>query len=103
VELRQLKEFYYEPGLLRKALRGERLRDVISLQGTRLYPEVEEPLDLKGTSLTIRLKNRGGGIGPVRVFVNGALFKADVRPPGLDPGAPRATIPVDLSTCRNLM
>ena len=97
----QLKERFYEPGLLAKVTghSTEPLRDIASLKHVRLYPEVIYAVDARdGYKLRITLANRGGGIGPVQVFVNGKEVVADARDEKLrrNPQTPRATLTVDL-------
>jgi Caspase domain len=73
VELSQLKEYFYEPGLLLKllGLSDEKLHKIPSFTDMQLYPQVigENPPD--SSSLMIKLKNQGGGFGKVVVKVNG--------------------------------
>ncbi len=47
--------------------------------------------------MSIRLTNRGGGIGPVQVFVNAKECIADARPAKFDADAAKATLTVDLA------
>lgn len=82
INLDQLKEMYYEPGLLQKILgfSKEPLRPVVPLNEIKLYPEiVEQKFDEKSEKLIVRLKNRGGGIGETRVLVNDKMVVADAR------------------------
>jgi WD40 repeat protein len=82
IKLDQLKEAYYEPGLLQKLLgfNKESLRPIIPLENVRLFPEIlEQKFDEKTETLTFKLKNRGGGIGETRILVNGKLAVADAR------------------------
>ncbi|WP_165841048.1 WD40 domain-containing protein [Larkinella punicea] len=79
IELEQLKQRYYQPGLL-PILMGnskETLRQVPAFEGVNLPPSIQ--LSLKGDKLTVKLKNRRGGIGPVSVFINGAEVVNDLR------------------------
>ena len=100
IELSQLKERYYEPGLLAKIVgyNKEPVRDVALLSSPGLFPEValSQP-GADATRLTIDLKNRGGGIGRVRVLVNGKEIVADARGPVPDPAAKESRLSVDLS------
>ena len=92
IELEQLKERYYDPGLLAKYLKlsRESLRTVDSLAGLRLHPQTEivppDPGDPKGM-LGITLTDRGGGIGKVVIKINGKEVAAYARGewPDLDP------------------
>lgn len=82
INLEQLKEMYYEPGLLQKLLgyNREPLRPIIPLTDVKLYPEiVEQKFDEKTGKLTVKLKTRGGGIGETRILVNGKLAVEDAR------------------------
>jgi WD40 repeat protein len=100
IELEQLKERYYEPGLLAKltGFNKEPLRDVSALMDVKLFPTVDYQLaGPKSTSLEIKLTNRGGGIGPVQVFVNDKELIVDARPPGFNPNQAQANLTVDLS------
>jgi hypothetical protein len=100
IGLAQLKDRYYEPGLLAKKLgfNKEALRDVRGLSEIRFYPEVEyEPPAAGSTKIKISLTNRGGGIGKVRVLVNGKEVAADARGPSPDPNAQKSEITVDLA------
>jgi uncharacterized caspase-like protein len=99
IVLSQFKDGYYEPGLLAKLLRfnSEPVRRVASITDLQLYPEIQvDPLSPGATRLTVHLKNRGGGIGPVEVYINGKLAIPDARPGNFDPNQPTATLPVDL-------
>jgi len=101
IGLRQLKGRYYAPFLLAKHLgfNKEPLRPVGAFRDLKLFPEVAYTPPTPGNStLTITLTNRGGGIGPVQVFVNDKEVAADARGPHFDPSVPKATLTVDLST-----
>jgi len=100
ISLGQLKERYYEPGLLAKKLgfNKEPLRDVPAFQSVSLFPEAEaQPPAPGSTKLSVKLTNRGGGIGRVQVLVNGKEVLADARGPAPDPDAQQATVTVDLA------
>jgi uncharacterized caspase-like protein len=76
----------------------EPLRDISAFKSVRLFPQVEYVAPAPGsTKLTVRLTNRGGGIGRVRVLVNGKEITADARGPRPDPQATRAELSVDLA------
>jgi WD40 repeat protein len=104
IALAQLKDRYFEPGLLPKLLgfNHEPLRDVSALRTIALPPRarIEMAPNAPG-KLEVTLTNRGGGIGRVQVFVNGKEFRADARGPGADPAAARATLAVDVSGALN--
>lgn len=100
IALRQLKERFYEPGLLARHLgwSAEPLHEVQGLEGGALFPAVRAaPPGPHSTDLGITLTNRGGGIGRVRVLVNGKEFAADARGPTPDAQAPTAHLVVDLA------
>ncbi len=100
IDLAQLKERYYDPGLLAKKLgfNKEPLRQVEAFTNPKLYPEVQvaEPTPEK-PQLGITLTNRGGGIGRVVVRINGKELTADARPRGADPNADKLRLEVDLA------
>jgi WD40 repeat protein/uncharacterized caspase-like protein len=83
IALEQLKERYYEPGLLAKVLGfGEGpLRKVNDLdaQDLALYPELIEAKLLEDKIL-VRLKQRSGGIGPVSLRLDDIEIAPDVNP-----------------------
>jgi hypothetical protein len=98
--LAQLKERYYEPGLLAKVLgyNTEPLRDVRAFQDLALYPtiELQSPTDAQA-DLAIHVINRGGGIGRVSVKINGKEILADARGPMPRPHEAEVTLPVRLA------
>jgi WD40 repeat protein len=100
IALSQLKDRYYEPGLLAKILghNPEPVRDVEPFRHVDLYPEfnVESPSD-SSTYMTVQLRNRGGGIGRVVVSINGKEMLADARPRGTDAQSDSLRIEVDLA------
>lgn len=100
IDLSQLKERYYEPGLLAKIMgyNKEPLKKVESFTAPKLFPEVSLSQDKADASkIDIDLKNQGGGIGKVRVLVNGKEIAADARGPKTDPDAKETKLTVDLS------
>lgn len=69
VELDQIKERYYEPGLFEKAMaQSENLRDVEGMGSLKMYPETDSYII--DDELHIHLKARNGGIGKISLFVN---------------------------------
>lgn len=100
IELSQLKERYYDPGLLAKRLgfNHEPLREVAAFTTPKLYPGVAIVPPQQGTThFDIHLANRGGGIGRVVVRINGKELTADARGARADPNAATITIPVNLA------
>lgn len=80
VTFEQLGEAFHTPGLLSAILRGEDLGPVPSFEDVELFPdiEIEEADDAgDGGEIRVRLTDRGGGIGPVEVFVNGKGFRPE--------------------------
>src|SRR5262249_19842100 len=105
ISLDQLKERYYEPGLLSKILgfNKEPLRDVSAFKSVRLSREVAlDPPRAGDSQLSVRLANRGGGLGRVQVFVNDKELVGDARGPRADPQASQATLTVDLAQAASL-
>jgi len=98
IELDQLKERYYEPGLLSKLLgyNKEPLRHSEIFDKVKLYPEITTEQVSDGKSLKVHLKNRGGGIGKVIVSINGKEITADARGPQQNPDADSITLSIDI-------
>jgi WD40 repeat protein len=100
VALNQLKDQYYDPGLLAKhlGLNPEPLRNVKALQDLKLYPGLQvAQSDPKSPQFSIGLTNSGGGIGRVVVLVNGKEQSEDARPRDAAPNAAKMDIKVDLA------
>jgi WD40 repeat protein/uncharacterized caspase-like protein len=101
VALDQLKERYYEPGLLAKrlGLNKEPLRNVVAFQDVKFYPSIAiDSKDARKPRFAVTLTNRGGGIGRVVVLVNGKELTGDARPRGAaDANAARLEFPLDLA------
>jgi hypothetical protein len=100
IELSQLKDRYYEPGLLGKilGLNKEPLRKVSAFSDVLLFPELSlaQP-DGDSSLVRIGLRNRGGGFGRVVVAVNGKEVSADARGESIDNTKRSASISVDLT------
>lgn len=82
IELEQLKNEYYEPGLLNKLLGYSKhaLRSIVPINNVRLFPKIlEQNFDKETQKLTIKLKIREGGIGETRILVNGKMAVSDAR------------------------
>src|SRR5262249_5709362 len=88
IALGQLKDRYYEPRLLGKllGLNREPVRKVDAFQAPGLYPELRAVKDptAKEPILTVKLANRGGGLGRLVVSINGKEFSADARGGSVD-------------------
>jgi WD40 repeat protein len=106
IALKQLKERYYDPGLLAKHMgfNKEPLRNVKAFKDVKLFAEVTvaNAKDPVSTKLDLDLVNRGGGIGRVQVFVNGVELLADARGPKFQPGKAKARLTVDLADAPTL-
>lgn len=81
IELEQLKERFYEPGLLPKLIgySEENIRPSEKFEEIALYPRIEE-FKINNDSLHLHLKTRSGGIGKVTIFVNGKEVEAEANP-----------------------
>ncbi len=100
IELRQLKERFYAPGLLARILgyNREPLPPVAGLDQLQHSPTVEIAAPKPGAAAaSVRLASNGGGIGRVIVKVNGRTIPLATRGHAIDPNAPSAEIPLDLS------
>ena len=100
IALSQLKDRYYHPNLLARILgrNAEPLRDVrgFNERGVDLYPRVQVS-PLTGERIRIELTDQGGGIGRVRVLVNGKELTDDARHGTIPRTASKAVLEVDLA------
>jgi WD40 repeat protein len=97
IALSQMKERYYEPGLLSKltGFNPEPLRDVEAFATPKLFPRVVVSVaDGRTPKVRIQLENRGGGLGKVRVLLNGKELAADARGPRPQPADRTAALEV---------
>jgi WD40 repeat protein/Flp pilus assembly protein TadD len=100
IALDQLKERYYDPGLLDKLLgfNKESLREVAAFRDVKLYPDIAlTQADAKKPQLDVTLTNRGGGIGRVVVLINGKELTHDARPRDASADAPKLSLQLDLA------
>src|SRR5205085_5921867 len=98
--LYQLKDRYYDPGLLAKYLghNREKPRQVEAFAAPKLHPAVTLAAPAADKpKMNLTLTNRGGGIGKVVVKINGKEAIANARPANADPNAPKLEIPLDLA------
>ncbi len=82
IQLSQLKQRYYEPGLLSKVLgyNLEPVRNIAEFRDPELYPKLSATWDPNNKNMIdVLLKERNGGIGKVVVFINGKEVIADAR------------------------
>jgi len=98
IELDQLKDRYYEPDLLKKLLSNDSttIREVKSFNNVDLFPEIKLSEVEKDSKLNIALSNQGGGIGKVKVFINGKEISADARGENLDPYVDSLTLSLNI-------
>ena len=80
IELEQLKERYYEPGLLAKVMGFDRsdLRNVAHFDHLALYPDIKASIEKQ--QLVIQLTERNGGLGKLSLFLNGKEVQEDLNP-----------------------
>jgi WD40 repeat protein len=80
IDLDQLKERYYEPGLLAKIMGFDKseLRNVAAFDKVALYPEIKA--NITKDQLAIELTERNGGQGKLSLFINGKEVEEDINP-----------------------
>ena len=83
IELNQLKDRFYQPGLWNMLIEGKELRSVAGMSDVKLYPDVTTG-ELKDGILPIHLVKREGGYGKISVFVNNIEVIEDARPADFD-------------------
>lgn len=104
ITLDQMKDLYYVPGLLQSVIQGEPRANVHLFSARDLFPEAQyDKLRPGQKTFTIKLKNRGGGIGPTQVLVNGTEVIADARPAGFDAQAKQAVLTIDLKDVKQIL
>lgn len=96
IELSQLKERYYQPGLWKMVMEGKPLRSVEGMGALKMQPDVEVGEPQNGM-VDIKLTKRDGGYGKVSVFVNNKEAFEDARPANFDTTKMQQIISVDLS------
>lgn len=80
LELDQLKARFFEPNIMAKRLELslERARSAEGMTNVPLFPELSA--NIEADQLSVQLKARSGGIGPVSLFINGKEVKQDANP-----------------------
>jgi WD40 repeat protein len=99
IALEQLKDRYYEPGLLQKILgyKEESIRNVQNFSEVKIYPNADaSKIDNATGNLNIDLINQGGGIGKVVVYINGKEIASDARGEKADPNSKEMKLNVKL-------
>ena len=81
IELDQLKERYWQPGLLPALLNfvNDDVKDVESFKKVALYPTVLSA-EIKEEKLEVKIKERSGGIGRTNFFINKKEVIEDANP-----------------------
>ena len=103
IELNQLKARYYEPGLWKKVMRGETLRNVVGFNEVELPPEIKMGAVDKRGMLAVEVIDRGGGIGEISFYVNGKEAIADLRQTDGKQIGSTMTFNIPVSTLKNLL
>ena len=97
VSLEQMKNLYYVPGLLQKVYERQPLPAVELFSKKDLFPLVAFSQPKAGQKdLTVKLTNRGGGIGQVQILINDKEFISDARPANFDINAKEIVLNVNL-------
>lgn len=102
LDLSQLKAKYYIPGLWDKLIAGDStdLPDVESIKNLSLAPEIITDTAYSFTkTYRITLLDKGGGIGPVRIAINGKEVIPDARKSPVT-SAKKLTLELDLRPYR---
>jgi WD40 repeat protein len=98
IDLGQLKQRFYTPGLLARVVGGGITPNVATIRNIPIPPEVEPASVAPGTlNLPVTITNRGGGIGRVVVRVNGREIPASIQGQTIDAAAKQARVTVHLS------
>ena len=85
VDMKQLKARYYIPGLFEKLINGDRkdLPDVETFHTVSLAPDVKADSSWSlEKPFNFSVQDKGGGIGAVRLILNGKEIFSDLRPYG---------------------
>ncbi|MCB9082159.1 MAG: caspase family protein [Lewinellaceae bacterium] len=82
IELDQLKDRYWDPGLLQKIFgyNKQPIREVRDFSSVPLYPVLEATIAGNQCQAAIELSPRNGGIGRLNVFINGREVAVDANP-----------------------
>ncbi|MFN5169962.1 MAG: eIF2A-related protein, partial [Cyclobacteriaceae bacterium] len=102
IDFAQLKERYYEPGLWKKVMSGEKLREVTAFKSIELPPDIEQDKDDDFGVANLTFENREGGIGQISVTLNGLEVMEDIRPSGFNPKKKSWEYELKLSALPNL-
>lgn len=97
IALSQLKQRYYQPGLLGKVLGydEEKIRLAPDFDHIALYPS--KTLSIKNHTLKVRLENRGGGFGQTALFMDGMEIQENILNKQISPKKRFIDIAIDLN------
>lgn len=101
IELEQVKERYWEPGLWEKIIAKIKLRDVTNKDFIKLQPLVELSEVTNGV-LAITLTKREGGYGRISVMINNIEDTLDLRGSGFDTTSPKQVIYYNLDSRKHI-
>jgi WD40 repeat protein len=78
----QLRESFYRPDLVNLALSGGSLKDLKKVADVKPPPVVAivdtpKSIDKNETTVTLKITDAGGGIGDIRLYLNGSAVKLD--------------------------
>jgi WD40 repeat protein len=96
LDLDQIRDRYYEPGLLARVISGRKaaVRTAPVLPPPSIRAEAPTAAD---PTLRVRVENDGGGIGPISVRVNGKRIVEDARGHTVTENAAHEDVEVDLA------
>lgn len=103
IDFSQLKDRYYEPGLWKKVMTGEELRNVVGFKSIDLPPQINVGQIGKDGFLDIELINRGGGIGEVNIFINGKEAITDARDKSVKTNSQKAKLKVYIANHKSII
>ena len=78
----QLRESFYRPDLVNLALSGGSLRDLKKVADVKPPPVVAivdtpKSIDKSDAAVTLKITDAGGGIGDIRIYLNGSAVMLD--------------------------
>ncbi len=77
-------ETFYRPDIVKAALAGKKIETGLAMSDIKPAPQVEiinTPSQIKSdeVKITLNIKDIGGGIGDIRLYLNGVAVKTDTR------------------------
>jgi WD40 repeat protein len=104
------RDKFYRPDVLKLSLAGRSLREfgLASIDSVKVAPIVEladvpQTVSQSKLAVNLRLTDGGGGIGQVRLFVNGSAVVQDNAPAPRSPGGGMRTYTVQLADGPNVL